>query len=497
VSLTRRALVLWALAAPAIVQAETLRPRPRPGPAALTDAVRPRPRPASPGQPDPADLIAAAELGGTVTFAVADAVTGALLEGQGPDDRLPPASVVKMVTALYALQALGPGHRFATTVHATGPVTDGTLAGDLILSGGGDPTLDTDRLGDLAARLAATGLRRVTGAFRYWDGALPRVDRIDAGQPEHVGYNPAIAGLNLNFNRVNFRWSPRGRDLTMDAEGARFVPPVAMASITAEDREAPLFTYAAVPGRDRWTVARPALRDPGTRWLPTRHPGPYAADVFRTLCAAQGIELPPGEAAAAAPAGAPLVRDDSEPLPDMLRDMLRFSTNLTAEVMGLSASRAPDLAASGAAMTDWARATFRIGATFADHSGLGAASAASARDLTSILVRAGASPHGGLLPGILRDIGMRDAEGEVIDGHATRVMGKSGTLNFVSNLAGIVTPPAGRPMAFAILCADPARRDALPDDQREDPPGGRAWTRRARRLHGQLISRWAALYGRG
>jgi D-alanyl-D-alanine carboxypeptidase/D-alanyl-D-alanine-endopeptidase (penicillin-binding protein 4) len=402
-----------------------------------------------------------------------------------------------MVTALYALQALGPDHRFATRVLATGPVTDGTLAGDLILAGGGDPTLDTDRLGDMAARLAATGLRRITGAFRFYEGALPSVLQIDDGQPPHVGYNPAISGLNLNFNRINFRWSPRGRDLSMDAEGARFVPPVAMATIAAEDREAPLFTYAAAADRDRWTVARPALRDPGTRWLPTRHPGLYAADVFRTLCAAQGIDLPPGQALNATPAGRTLARDDSDPLPDLLRDMLRFSTNLTAEVMGLASSGTPTLPASGAAMTGWARQTFRIGATFADHSGLGAAASASARDLTAILVRATASAHGGLLPGILRDIGMRNDDGEVIDGHRTRVVGKSGTLNFVSNLAGIITPPVGRPLAFAILCADPPRRDAIPLDAREDPPGGRAWIRRARRLHGQLIGRWAGQYGRG
>lgn len=483
--LSRRALIAAALAAPLVARAEapavSLRPRLRPGPA---------------GQPDPADLIAAAGLGGTVTFAVADAVTGALLEGQGQDIRLPPASVVKMVTALYALQALGPDHRFNTRVLATGPVSDGTLDGDLILAGGGDPTLDTDRLGEMAARLAATGLRRVTGAFRFWEGALPRVPQIDTGQPAHVGYNPAISGLNLNFNRINFRWSPRGRDLAMDAEGARFVPPVGMATIAAEDREAPLFTYSAGPGRDRWTVARAALHEPGTRWLPTRHPGTYAADVFRTLCAAQGIALPPGQPLDSAPTGTPLVSDDGDAMPDLLRDMLRFSTNLTAEVLGLSSSRAPTLAASGAAMTAWTQQTFRVAATFADHSGLGAASAASAGDLTTILVRAGASPNGALLPGLLRNIGMRDDEGEVIEGHTTRVMGKSGTLNFVSNLAGYITPPAGRTLAFAVICADPARRDAIPVDRREAPEGGRAWARRARRLQARLISRWAALYGR-
>ncbi len=485
--LTRRALLAAAIAAATPLVAE-----------APATSIRPRrrgERQRDP-QPDVASLLARADLGGTVAFVVAEAATGRILESQLPAEPLPPASVTKMVTALYALQALGPDHRFVTRVFGTGAVVDGTLRGDLILAGGGDPTLDTDRMGDMVARLAATGLRRVAGDFLYWTGALPEVWQIDPGQPAHVGYNPAIGGLNLNFNRVNFRWARRGGDydLTMDAEGARFVPAVGMARVDVAAREAPLFTWEGGAGRDAWTVARPALGDAGSRWLPTRHPGPYAADVFRTLAAAQGIDLPTGRPVAVAPEATELVRDASEPLPDLLRDMLRFSTNLTAEVMGLTASGAATLADSGAAMSAWARTAFGVGGGFADHSGLGAASRVTVTDLLGILVRSGDSPHGHLLPGILRDIGMRDADGREIEGHPVQVRGKSGTLNFVSNLAGLITPPAGTPLAFAIICADPARRDAIPVGQREQPEGGERWTRRARRLHGQLISRWAGLY---
>jgi serine-type D-Ala-D-Ala carboxypeptidase/endopeptidase (penicillin-binding protein 4) len=459
-------------------------------------SIRPRRRGQRDPQPEIADLIARAELGGTVAFVVAEAATGRVLEAQLPDLPLPPASVTKVVTALYALQAKGPDHRFVTRVLGSGQLRDGTLQGDLILAGGGDPTFDTDRMGDMVARLAAGGLRRIAGSFHYWTGALPDIWQIDPDQPAYVGYNPAIGGLNLNFNRINFRWARRSGDydLTMDAEGARFVPPVSMARVTVADRDLPLFAWEGGDGRDQWTVARPALGDGGSRWLPTRHPGPYAADVFRSLAAAQGIDLPKGTSVATLPEATELARDTSEPLTDMLRDMLRFSTNLTAEIMGLTASGLPTLAESGAAMTDWARGAFGVQGRFADHSGLEPASRVSVQDLLAVLLRAKDSPHGRLLPGVLRDIGMRDAEGKEIEGHPTQVRGKSGTLNFVSNLAGFITPPSGPELAFAIICADPDRRDALPVDQRELPEGGERWTRRARRLHGQLIARWAGLY---
>ena len=86
---------------------------------------------------------------------------------------------------------------------------------------------------------------------------------------------------------------------------------------------------------------------------------------------------------------------------------------------------------------------------------------------------------------------MRDDQGKAVKGHPVSVLAKTGTLNFVSGLAGFIRPPAGRELAFAIFSADPARRAALPMEDRESPPGGEAWLKRARRLQGQLISRWA------
>lgn len=53
------------------------------------------------------ELIARANLGGDVGFAVADAATGVVQEGTSADLQLPPASVAKALTAAYALDVLG------------------------------------------------------------------------------------------------------------------------------------------------------------------------------------------------------------------------------------------------------------------------------------------------------------------------------------------------------------------------------------------------------
>jgi D-alanyl-D-alanine carboxypeptidase/D-alanyl-D-alanine-endopeptidase (penicillin-binding protein 4) len=75
-------------------------------------------------------------------------------------------------------------------------------------------------MGDLAQALSATGLRRIAGRFLVYGGALPYVERIADDQPDFVGYNPAISGLMLNYNRANFVWA--GGKLGVNAEGKRF-----------------------------------------------------------------------------------------------------------------------------------------------------------------------------------------------------------------------------------------------------------------------------------
>ncbi|MES2144895.1 MAG: D-alanyl-D-alanine carboxypeptidase, partial [Pseudomonadota bacterium] len=212
----------------------------------------------------------------------------------------------------------------------------------------------------------------------------------------------------------------------------------------------------------------------------------------RTLARAQGIRLP-GPDPARGIAGSEIGRIDSDPLPDVLRDMLKFSTNLTAEVVGLSSSGGRDLAASGRAMAVWANETFGISARFDNHSGLGGETRISPADMAKVLVAAEGGGRG--LKPLLRDFGMRDDTGREIKGHPVKVLAKSGTLNFVSGLAGHIVPPDGRELVFAIFSADAARRDRIAVADREEPPGVKDWTRRARRLQGQLVSGWAGSFG--
>ena len=90
---------------------------------------------------------------------------------------------------------------------------------------------------------------------------------------------------------------------------------------------------------------------------------------------------------------------------------------------------------------------------------------------------------------------MRDAKGRPQQSHPLVVDAKTGTLNFVSGLAGYITAPDGREMAFAILAADLGARSKVSRENREGPPGARSYNRRAKRVQQALMERWGVLYG--
>jgi D-alanyl-D-alanine carboxypeptidase/D-alanyl-D-alanine-endopeptidase (penicillin-binding protein 4) len=489
--ITRRTLlagVTAAVAQPALANVD-LSPRPR-----LRPAARP---PADLGAMTMA-LIAQAGLSGDVTCVVADAASGQVRFAHRADLPLPPASVTKAITAAYGFDVLGPAHRYVTRVVGTGPLRDGVLDGDLVLVGGGAPGLSTADLADLAAQLKAAGLREVRGRFAVWGGALPQIDEIEPSQPDHLGYNPSVSGLNLNYNRVHFEWRRQGADYTvsMDARANGYSPQVGHARMRLDGRATPLFAHStdSETGRETWSVARAGLGPGGTRWLPVRNGALYAGDVLRTLARSEGIVLGPAVELALLPAGAVLAAQYGPPLSDVAQGMLRFSTNLTAEAIGLSATKAmmgsvpQTLAHSGAAMTDWASIPTGMGMTasrFVDHSGLSDTSRVTAADMASALGRLGPD---GALRRALRQITLRRDDGTP---EPLALYAKTGTLNFVSALAGHIRPEGRAPLIFAIFTADMARRGAIPPGGEENPPGTAVWTRRSREMQFDLVRLWA------
>lgn len=73
------------------------------------------------------------------------------------------ASLTKIATTVAALETWGPSHQFETLISATGPLKNGVLQGDLVVTGSGDPLIVWQEAIAIGNALNRLGIRRVTG----------------------------------------------------------------------------------------------------------------------------------------------------------------------------------------------------------------------------------------------------------------------------------------------------------------------------------------------
>jgi D-alanyl-D-alanine carboxypeptidase/D-alanyl-D-alanine-endopeptidase (penicillin-binding protein 4) len=121
-----------------------------------------------------------------------------------------PASVMKLLTTLVALDTLGPAYTWKTDVYLLGKVNGDTLEGDLLLKGHGDPFLVTERVWQLLRNLRRSGIRRITGNLLL-DDSYFQVPPIDPGAFDREplrAYNVIPNALMMNFKVVRYYFEP-------------------------------------------------------------------------------------------------------------------------------------------------------------------------------------------------------------------------------------------------------------------------------------------------
>lgn len=109
----------------------------------------------------------------SMSLCIRDAVSGMPVLDYGSQKSMNPASVLKLITSAAALELLGADHTFTTGVGYTGRFNrnSGTLKGDIVIRGGGDPALGSgrfaDHYGDFISRwadaLSGMGIKKIKG----------------------------------------------------------------------------------------------------------------------------------------------------------------------------------------------------------------------------------------------------------------------------------------------------------------------------------------------
>jgi D-alanyl-D-alanine carboxypeptidase/D-alanyl-D-alanine-endopeptidase (penicillin-binding protein 4) len=153
-----------------------------------------------------------------------------------------PASVVKLLTTLVALDVLGPAYKWKTEVYVVGEQDAGVLDGDLLLKGYGDPWLVTERVWQLLHQIRQKGISRITGDLLI-DDSYFNVPYHDPGKFDREplrAYNVAPNALLMNFKVVQYHFEPEPESSTVSI---RTDPP--LQNLRIENR------LKLVPGRCR------------------------------------------------------------------------------------------------------------------------------------------------------------------------------------------------------------------------------------------------------
>jgi D-alanyl-D-alanine carboxypeptidase/D-alanyl-D-alanine-endopeptidase (penicillin-binding protein 4) len=390
-----------------------------------------------------------------------------------------PASNMKLVTGAAALETLGPEYRFRTRVAAAGPVRDGTLRGDLLVVGSGDPTISARfHAGDprtvfraWADSLRTHGVRRIEGRIVGDDDVFDDVPlgRGWAWDDLDAYYAAEISGLAFNEGVLDVRISPGSRPgdsarIALDPPGS-YVPIRGRVATAAAGSECepqvtraatgPAFLLSGCVAADTAFIETVAIRDNTLFFL----------TVLREVLRESGIEvagaaldadsLPP----IGRPAAAPLFTWTSPPLAEILPAYLKPSQNQIAEILLRTVGReqrGEGSARAGAAVVDSLLTAWRIEPrrlVMADGSGLSRYDLLSPDLLVALLAHMDSTRHATLWREALPVAGVDGTLENRMRGTAAEgnVRAKTGTLTGVRALSGYVTTASGERIVFAFL----------------------------------------------
>ena len=260
-----------------------------------------------------------------------------------------PASAIKLVTTLAALELLGPSYAWKTEAYLLGRLQDGVLDGDLLLKGYGDPRLTIEHFWLFLRSLRAHGVREIRGDLvldrSYFDVADHDPAKFD-GEGLRA-YNVGADALLVNYKAVRFFFLPN------PAQGVAVVPEPQLAQLevasSVRRTDGPCGDWRAglrydlqqrgAAVRASFTGSMPASCGERVWNLAPLPHDQYVYGVFKALWTELGGALHGGLREGQAPAGAkPLASYESPGAAEVLRDMNKFSNNVMARQVFLTLS---------------------------------------------------------------------------------------------------------------------------------------------------------------
>ena len=380
-----------------------------------------------------------------------------------------PASTMKLVTSAAALELLGPAYTWKTRALTTGIQTGDVLQGDLLFKGGGDPKLVVENFWLFLRQIRAQGLREIRGNVvldrSFFAADVHDPARFD-GDPAKP-YNAGPDALLLNYKALTLRLVP---DSASGAATVSVDPPLAGISLGA-----PLLSNEECGAwQSKLRLSSSAARIGFDGRLPSScgekywniHPygmtqTQYFGAVFRQMWRDVGGVFQGEVVDGVVPPQARLqVERESVSLPEVIRDMNKFSNNVMARQLLLTIAaeteKSPATAERGAhVVKTWlaARGIDNPDVIIENGSGLSRNERISAGTMGRMLVAAFRAPT---MPEFVSSLPLVGFDGTMRRrlqdrGVAGRAHIKTGSLNDVRAIAGYVLAASGKQYAVVSL----------------------------------------------
>ena len=411
---------------------------------------------------------------GAVSLTVVDPDTGKVVITLNDSTPRSPASTVKTLTTYAVLDILGPAYTWRTRALLRGELTNGTLDGDLVLQGGGDPFMTLERWWSFARALRNKGLRVIHGNIIV-DDTLFTVEETDPGAFDgrpHRNYNVLPDALMVNFQSIEFRLVPnpstRKVEIVADPQPTNLVVEnhirFAAGRCSGAARRVDFDVPADNDDRVVFSGALSQACAPRSFTRVLMRPADYAFGTFAAFWRELGGEFDGQFKTATTPAESrPFLSFDSLSLSEIVRLTNKFSSNLMARhlllTLGMERFGAPGTQKKGAqAIADWST---QHGISLPDvdidnGSGLSRTTRVTVAEMASVL---NSAYHSRYAPEFLSSLPLAGIDGtlrsRLQDTPAGAVRLKTGHLNGVSGIAGYVTAKSGKTFIVVSLINHP------------------------------------------
>lgn len=391
-------------------------------------------------------------------------------------EKMIPASVSKVFTAITALKKFGPSHRFKTTLWSNAKEEKGVLKGDLYIKGGGDPGFVSETLWFLVNEFVRNEIKKVEGDLVVDESRFDNVRFDESRDPERVdrAYDAPIGAMSFNWNSINVHVRP-----------------------TKAGKAPKIFLN---PRNDEWTIINKAKTRKGSRssivvsrvnansiyvsgsigeavsevvkYKSILAPAMWAGNSLKEFLSQRGIEVKGDVRLGEVPKDARLLAEaNGKPMSETVSDMMKFSNNYVAEM--LTKNLAAEFRKQPATMADGVEVIVNtivdLGVpkkefSLVNPSGLSRRNKFKAKDITHVLMEA--YQQFGYSAELLASFPLAGMDGTLksrMENSAARgrVRAKTGQLTGVAGLAGFAGRKDGQIYAFTFLFNGPGPQGDL------------------------------------